>query len=233
MHKEYTLVKTYNSSVWGIPISSLSIGSGHYEMINSDERISRLALFDPMMPYLYIPEADFIEIAGIFKSQYGAEICDQDLGYCVFNKNCDHITTLDDEVMNHTIYMTFPDEYANMTFESRRMFIRGSQIDSTDDKCFIPIFKHNENKVYWYFGNHFMRKYYFVYDMTPFDDRNEQKLQIAFGEATPYGLVTEGGNKEEDLKLINPTPNVDPFDLLLPPKPIPQEEIEAIKKVQL
>lgn len=142
-NRGHSLAFTYNSSMWAIPIQELYIGSDHYgQMIYPSEITSRLATFEPMMPYLYVPQQDFYEIAGIFRNMYGFELCDKDAGVCYFNQKCEHITTVDDEVMNHTLYVAFPDEAANMTFESRRMFIRGSQIDSTDDRCYVPIFMH-------------------------------------------------------------------------------------------
>ena len=54
------------------------------------------------------------------------------------------------------------------------LFISGSKLGDTDLTCYLPIFKaSDDNSDTWILGNLIMQDYYVVFDMTPFDERNE------------------------------------------------------------
>ena len=51
--------------------------------------------------------------------------------------------------------------------------IDGEQFGAGKDSCYVPVFRSavGLNQV-WLVGSIFMKKYYLVYDMTPYDERN-------------------------------------------------------------
>ncbi len=54
------------------------------------------------------------------------------------------------------------------------LFISGSKLGDTDLTCYLPIFKASDDNLdTWILGNLIMQDYYVVFDMTPFDERNE------------------------------------------------------------
>ena len=61
------------------------------------------------------------------------------------------------------------------------MFIPGSQVGYTDSRCYLPIFQnlHGDQDI-WYLGNIFMKKYYTVFDMSPFE-QNLNYLHLGIG----------------------------------------------------
>lgn len=55
----------------------------------------------------------------------------------------------------------------------------------------------DNDSINWYFGNMFMNEYYTVFDMTPYNERGENFLQIGFAKQSKKDIVFEksGGDK--------------------------------------
>ena len=71
--------------------------------------------------------------------------------------------------------------------------IDGETIELDATKCYIPIFRHKisgSNQI-WYMGNIVNEKYYMVFDMSPYDEKNMDFLQMGFGVVNSRGIVLE------------------------------------------
>ena len=74
-----------------------------------------------------------------------------------------------------------------MTLDNSRMFIPGSLVGDYNERCFLPFFFEEINgpSKTWYLGNLFMSQYYIVLDMTPFDEKYENYIQVALAQINP------------------------------------------------
>jgi hypothetical protein len=63
--------------------------------------------------------------------------------------------------------------------------------------CYSPVFISDNDTKTWFLGNMFLNEYYTVFDMTPFNERGENYLQVGFAKQSKENLVFEenGGDK--------------------------------------
>ena len=70
----------------------------------------------------------------------------------------------------------------HISVEEYDLKITGSRFGVSDDHCYVPIFRSgSKSKFNWQMGSIFTKKFYVVYDMTPYDERGEDYIQIGFG----------------------------------------------------
>lgn len=62
----------------------------------------------------------------------------------------------------------------------KEFFIEGNLVSDqprADELCYVPVFMSKLGKEdVWQIGSALMKEYYVVYDMTPYDERNEKYL---------------------------------------------------------
>lgn len=97
-------------------------------------------------------------------------------------------------------------------------------VGDTDDVCYAGIFKSglsiSPNTIF--IGNVFMHKYYVVFDMTPYDERDEDYIQIGIGPKFAEPLMGKQQYDpswefywplEKDMDISeNVPPHPDPYD---------------------
>ena len=66
------------------------------------------------------------------------------------------------------------------------MLISGSDVGDTNNRCYIPIFRAQLNYLdTWQVGNIFTKNYYMIYDMTPYDENNQNYIQVGIAPINP------------------------------------------------
>lgn len=59
------------------------------------------------------------------------------------------------------------------------LLIPAKNLGDSADHCYVGVFRSlRADQQTWYLGNLFMKKYYIVYDMTPYDERGENYIQV-------------------------------------------------------
>ena len=92
------------------------------------------------------------------------------------------------------------------------LLISGSEIGDTDDTCYFAIFKSSMSQKsfddqfndvvsqMWTLGTVVLKQYYVILDMTPYDERQEEYIQVVIGPINPdysvpaYNNATFFGN---------------------------------------
>ena len=70
------------------------------------------------------------------------------------------------------------------------MLVSPSDIGLNDNFCYMAVFKSGINYSFtWMIGNQFMRKYYIVYDQTPYDEQGQDYIQIGFAEQNDLSVI--------------------------------------------
>ena len=68
-------------------------------------KVRKYVLFNPEMPYIYLPIDDYKAFSKSMRDRFGADIqCQDDLG-CYFSKNCDFVEKKD---FNIYVHLTTP-----------------------------------------------------------------------------------------------------------------------------
>ena len=66
--------------------------------------------------------------------------------------------------------------------EIEDFFVSGKHFGGSDQECFLGIFPYDTgDQDTWFLGSVFMKKYYSVFDLTPYTDRGESHNQILLG----------------------------------------------------
>ena len=66
--------------------------------------------------------------------------------------------------------------------DEKDLRLDGERFGAPSDNCYVPIFRSSAEFVdVWQVGSIFTKQYYLVYDMTPYDERREDFIQIGFG----------------------------------------------------
>jgi len=73
----------------------------------------------------------------------------------------------------------------DLLMNNQYSFVPGNLVGDTEDRCYIPIFANtlDEDKDLstWYLGNIFMKRYYSVFDMSPWSEDGEDYLHVGIG----------------------------------------------------
>lgn len=141
---------------------------------------------DPQLPFLYVPNEDWISIAerlaNIYRDQ--AIICEFEQNYCLFEKPCSSVNAPAGKELRVRIYDVA--QSMDLTLQLSDMLISGSDVGDTNNRCYIPIFRAQLNYLdTWQVGNIFTKNYYMIYDMTPYDENNQNYIQVGIAPINP------------------------------------------------
>ena len=113
------------------------------------------------------------------------EICNTIKGMCWFSSPCSKVVS-----KQHSLFLRLYDSVGGqfaINLNDQELLISGSQVGDTDDRCYIPIFFPFADGPagVWKLGGIVIQKYYVVFDMTPYDERFEDYIQIGISELNP------------------------------------------------
>ena len=102
---------------------------------------------------------------------YGDLLCSYRLNLCYWNKPCERVSK-----ENYIFKMEIYDDAGTMflTADEHEFRMNGEQFGADPNNCYIPVFRSQIGlNDLWLVGSIFMKKYYIVYDMTPYDERSQ------------------------------------------------------------
>lgn len=124
-------------------------------------RVRKYVLFNPELPFIYLPSDDFRAFSKPIKDKFGGEIeCKDGVG-CYFSKNCDSV---DKKNFNIYVHLTSPkSDFVDWPFKisGKNLFIKGTEIGATEtggdsNKCYIGVFPYENSfprQDLWYLGS--------------------------------------------------------------------------------
>jgi hypothetical protein len=140
---------------------------------------TRAMMFDPGLPYIYIPNEDFTLLAGAISEEDRTIHCESHAAsnFCKWNSPCSQVVdagwTLNYNVFDSTgVQNSYTIPMSQKAYAQN--YIPGNLVGDSVDTCYLPIFKSmygDQNT--WYAGASFMSWFYLSYDMTPFDEQNQ------------------------------------------------------------
>jgi hypothetical protein len=118
---------------------------------NEFQEIATIDL-SPHLPYIYVPERQWAEIAEDIDSISDNVDCSWDGNYCRYAQSCDSISSLPNMPLKVWLTPQF-----KLEIDISQMLI------PTPGYCYLPIFKSLQEDETWYMGAILLKKYAFVY----------------------------------------------------------------------
>lgn len=76
--------------------------------------------------------------------------------------------------------------------DGKDLLIPAKNFGDSANHCYVGVFRSMKaDQQTWYLGNLFMKDYYIVYDMTPYDERNENYIQIGIAPQNHKMIIGE------------------------------------------
>jgi len=165
-----SIYKTIDLGQWAIKSSNFK-ANGH-DISKKGERNMKFSLH---LPYVYIPDKDFTELA-IALSLFNLDInCGKTGNYCKFSKPCS-------DVNMGTWYLSF-DLFDDSTLNNYALpfssyFMIDGETFGDKGTCYFPVFKSGVigDQDSWYIGNMFIRYFYLSFDMSPHDEKGKDYI---------------------------------------------------------
>jgi len=200
--------KTKEVSSWKIIARNLRL-NGHYITTQDSNRDF---LFDMSLPYMYLPQKDWLNFAK-YMAVFNLDLhCSDFANSCKFNKPCS-------ETNINTWYfsMDLADGQSANTYSfpsNNNFLIPGDVFGDSSDTCYIPVFKSTLDDNTVYYGNIWMNYFYVVFDMSPLDEHNQDYITVGVAPINPEHIVGQ-----EQYNPPTPTPSGGGGDVPPPPPP--------------
>lgn len=146
---------------------------------------------EPLLPYTYIPKADFLSFkqAALLKLGTRGLICSHI--DCYFEKPCNEtLPDLPDLALEVELYYGFANIVkTNLSIRGERLLTPGQILRKPEQRCYLAVFAQATlDQHTWYLGSQTMADYYTVFDMTPMDELHKDFIQVGFAKRSPTGL---------------------------------------------
>lgn len=174
--KELHILKTNGLDTWNLGANKVKLGD---KTIREREFQADI---DPGVPYIYVPDNDYISIIEDLAQTYQNQglICVFSDNYCMFKKSCGSVNTDNGKDLE----VTLRDDASSivMSINQHDLLVPGTAFSDSADTCYIGIFRSeigHDNDIQ--LGTVMMQNYIVVYDMTPYDERNDNYIQVGIG----------------------------------------------------
>lgn len=158
----------------------------------------KVALIEPQLPYLYIPDEDWMSFIDAVLFSYESDGVRCSSHYCYFEKRCNEIdtATLQQKQVRIIVFDEAGTETSSNKFHIKiggdKLFIPGGQVGLDDNRCILGAFKQTEGRQdAWYLGNIVLADYYIIFDMTPMTELQKNFIQVGFAPMNPAGFAYE------------------------------------------
>ena len=211
-----TVLRTISEQTWAVKGQYFYLGSRTMKTYGD----KRFVLFEPQLPYLYIPSTDFISFLEIMSREYSALRfhCVNRQGVCYTKNSCGNVKNIvRDNGYNMNIKIKIYDSVNSVytvDIDGDSMWVDGNLIGltaNTDELCAFAIFQSDGlDQEHWFIGNQFLKEQYVVYDMTPYVEGKESYLNFGIGPKNAANYKPDYSEQTvvvEPLKPYNPERN--------------------------
>lgn len=217
------IYKTRGLNTWSITVKNFRM-NGHNPATSTAN--GRELRFSFHLPFMYLPEADFIYFAEKMAAFDLNLRCRSKTGnyYCRYDRSCN-------DVRVSTWFFAFDiDDNAGTSNSyslpaSSNLLVPGPTVGDTDQTCYLPVFMSGRNDGVWYAGNMFLEYFYLTFDMSPYDEHGKDYIQVGVAPKNPVNNIgkfyedttDESGDQsqKDDNSTVIPNP---------PPIPTPQPD---------
>lgn len=105
-----------------------------YTDINLNQ--NRYISLDPAYPHMYLPASDFTIVSERINTLSNARVCSLEKGNCMFEQPCTLINQA-----NISIQLSLGDGLPEVVIPTQHMYIPGDQLNDSEDRCYLPIFR--------------------------------------------------------------------------------------------
>jgi len=177
MYTDFTSIKTADLRSWHLKSDTVRVGGKDIIMFTDGQ----YADLDPYLPYIYTPDNDWISIVEHYADMYKSQnlLCEYNDNYCKFNKKCSDVQV---NYGNADFSVSVYDEFSRLhiRIKAEDLLISGDNVGDNSDTCYLAIFRGVLGYEHTYqLGNLMMKDYYVSYDMTPYDERNLDYIQVS------------------------------------------------------
>ena len=161
--KTLQMFKTNDINAWSLPAKDIN---WNHKLILTD--VPKNIQLNPHLPYMYIPKGSWTHLAFNIQPVLPELDCSFSTGACIFPKSCDNYKNFDYPL---SIVLHDGEAEQSMDFKMADILVPGGNFGDSDDKCYMTVFmgtKNREGEI-WELGTIFFKKYYVVYDMTPYE----------------------------------------------------------------
>ena len=143
MGTSLSMMKTRNLSTWAVKLYTFESFVGSIDV----QKTPHYALFEPQLPYIYIPEDHFLKFMGEVSSfyQYNQISCNyQPRGQCYFKHSCNHVKGM---FNMGDFKLRIGDDTGSkfpISFNMRDVLVPGHHLGGQENECFIGIFSSKE-----------------------------------------------------------------------------------------
>lgn len=113
-------------------------------------------------------------------------VCNSD--FCKFNKACSDVTWSPDNLL-FTVQDGESKGSMEVSFAQSLLGVNGGELGDTVKTCYFGMFRAYTFGTTWKFGTVFMKNYYVVYDMSPFEKFSKNYIQIGIAPLNPYADI--------------------------------------------
>ena len=182
------------SKRWRIRTHKYDIGPAIIDPISA----AKFTEFDPGVPFIYLPRSDFDELSKLINNGFreklnnGTNICGEKS--CFISSSCSEIhktnfygqnlsftmaldpsNSLSEIDRNKQDPLRFQNVYYNLTVPNQHLWIPGSEVGDTDDRCYFPYFPYDNSQDTWLVGRIIFQVYYFIFDQSRASEEQESK----------------------------------------------------------
>jgi hypothetical protein len=139
---ELRMFRCQDLNAWRVAGRNFYIGVNHF--IRGQVRYLEI---NPNLPYLYIPDEDFISFQSLMVKMYPDIICSFKLNVCYWDKSCSEVKT-----KSNPFRIEIFDKIGSMhiSIEEYDLKMSGSRFGASDKHCYVPVFRSGSpSKVNW------------------------------------------------------------------------------------
>jgi hypothetical protein len=150
---------------------------------------SRTAIIEPSLPYVYIPNSDFLTLIEHMAITYQKQFrCSYNDKICYSDSPCDRSRN----VMFDFELGTEAHQKYSVKMNVYDFFVNGGKVGMSDNQCVLGIFPVEDgSQDIWYLGNIFMQNHYTVFDMSPYTALGNDFLVIGLAKPNPLNPLLE------------------------------------------
>lgn len=174
--------RTKSLSSWALRGRKVQV-NGH-DLTGGKEREIQ---FDMQLPYIYLPYSDWLQFSQKIAEFNLNIVCNYNENYCRFNQPCSEVQ-LNEWFFSFELFDNLVSN--NYIFPSNNRFlIPGDVIGSLSNQCYLPVFQSGFKDDVVYLGNFMMNYLYMVFDMSPFDEHNQDYITVGVAPINPEDII--------------------------------------------
>jgi hypothetical protein len=129
---ELHMFRTHNLEHWRLTADNFTLGDKPF----LDGQM-RLLDINSHLPFLYLPEADWLKFAELLEQEYPDIVCSQLENVCYFRQACSQVQ---DEDRSFAINIFDINGAMKLEVNEKQLFVGGEQFGASPNLCYVTVF---------------------------------------------------------------------------------------------